>query len=48
MVMPSTIEIGDFQEYFTRLSVSQPDPENPWLWDWYMNKYKCNLGVSVR
>ena len=43
VTLASTTTINTFRAYYTNLDVNNPPAENPWLQDWYMNKYQCNL-----
>ena len=43
LAMASTTTINDFKTFFTNLNINSPPAENPWLQDWYMNRYQCKL-----
>lgn len=37
------VDINEFKEYFIQLNERNPPTHDPWLADWYMNKYRCKL-----
>ncbi|KAL8562533.1 hypothetical protein ACOMHN_045798 [Nucella lapillus] len=47
VALATTTPIASFKTHYTTLNVNSPPAENPWLQDWYMNKYNCRLsGVN--